>query len=338
MAERSLLDTNPLVSVVIPCHNAASFIRDALDSALGQNYQHLEVIVVDNGSTDDTLTVLEDYATKFENILTITTEPEPGPSAARNKGLLLAKGSWIQFLDADDLIQPNKISHQIDLIRKNPHASLVVASYFYQFYNGRRELRSPNPDPFKALFTTSLGQTCSNLFSKSSLDRVNGWNPKLYFGEDYQLYFDLLINHAKVLYDYEPLTIVRRRISGNLSLTNWEHLIEKKWDLQIEWIAKLKLHNPDWYSKNKPFLDDAIYSTILSIGTQNASKAIVLFHQHFPTGFNPTQSSESQIPKIQGLIIQLMGTTLYIRLRQFLKASLQFFLPGIYRKYINKKW
>ncbi len=338
MSERSPLDTNPLVSVIIPCLNAASFIRDALDSVLGQNYQHLEVIVVDNGSTDDTLPVLEDYTTKFENILTITTEPEPGPSAARNKGLSLAKGSWIQFLDADDLIHPNKISHQIDLVHKDPHSSLVVASYFYQFYNGKRELRSPDPEPFKALFTTSLGQTCSNLFRKASLDQVNGWNTQLHFGEDYQLYFDLLINHAQVLYDYQPLTIVRRRITGNLSLTNWEHLIEKKLELQIKWISKLKFHKPDWYCKNKSFLDDAIYSTILSIGTQDVSKAIILFHQHFPPDFNPTQFSESQIPKIQRLIIQLIGTPSFIRFRRFLKSSLQYYLPDIYRKYRSKKW
>jgi glycosyltransferase involved in cell wall biosynthesis len=92
---------NPLVTVVIPCFNYAQYLAEAVDSALGQRYPRIEVVVVDDGSTDDTLAVLEAYG---ESIRVLTQE-RGGPARARNRGAAVARGEFIVFLDADDVLE-----------------------------------------------------------------------------------------------------------------------------------------------------------------------------------------------------------------------------------------
>jgi glycosyltransferase involved in cell wall biosynthesis len=99
------------VSIIIPCHNAAPWLEGTLDSALGQTWADVEVILVDDGSTDDSAAI----ARRFESRgLTVASQPNRGAGAARNSGLSRASGSHIQFLDADDLLAPDKIERQME--------------------------------------------------------------------------------------------------------------------------------------------------------------------------------------------------------------------------------
>ena len=97
------------VSAIIPAYNADSFIREAVDSALGQTHTDVEVIVVDDSSTDDTASVLQSYG---ERII-VHRQPNGGVAAARNAGARLASGRWVAFLDADDVWLPTKIERQL---------------------------------------------------------------------------------------------------------------------------------------------------------------------------------------------------------------------------------
>src|SRR5439155_25020344 len=96
---------SPLVSVIIPCYNAGRWVGDAIRSALNQTYTNVEIIVIDDGSTDDSLEVIR----AFKDKVRWKTGVNHGPCAARNLGLGLAQGEWVQFLDADDLLHPQKI-------------------------------------------------------------------------------------------------------------------------------------------------------------------------------------------------------------------------------------
>ena len=98
------MSKTPLVSIVIPCYNAERYVGEAIESALDQTYPHKEVIVIDDGSTDSSLEVIR----SFGNHLRWETAPNRGGSAARNRGLELARGELIQFLDADDLLHARK--------------------------------------------------------------------------------------------------------------------------------------------------------------------------------------------------------------------------------------
>lgn len=107
----------PLVSIIIPVYNAAAFIEKTLSSAIQQTWPNKEIIIIDDGSTDDSLTIVR----QFESMsVKIYTQKNQGASAARNHGLQLAKGRYIQFLDADDLLSSNKVEAQMELLADYP--------------------------------------------------------------------------------------------------------------------------------------------------------------------------------------------------------------------------
>lgn len=111
----------PLVSVIIPSYNHAKYIRQTIDSVLSQEYRNLEVIVVDDGSTDDSLAILREYG----NCIRMVSQKNQGQAAARNTGIQLAQGELIGFLDSDDLYSPGKIDEQVKMFEKDFGLSLV---------------------------------------------------------------------------------------------------------------------------------------------------------------------------------------------------------------------
>lgn len=108
----------PLVSVIIPVYNVENYLKECLDSVLNQTYKNIEVIVINDGSTDKSLHILEDYSSKFNNIKIIDQE-NSGQSVARNKGLENAKGKYIYFLDSDDYILPDTLKKLIKKLEMN---------------------------------------------------------------------------------------------------------------------------------------------------------------------------------------------------------------------------
>jgi len=120
-----------LVSILIPAYNAAPWLGTTIESALAQTWPHTEVIVVDDGSKDATLTV----AKKFESrTVKVVTQPNSGAPAARNKAFALAQGTYIQWLDADDLLGPNKVSAQIEAACQTADRYVLLSAPFGTFY------------------------------------------------------------------------------------------------------------------------------------------------------------------------------------------------------------
>lgn len=113
-------ESTPLVSIIIPCYNQGHFLRDAIDSALTQTYPHLEILVVDDGSADDTLEVARSYP----KVRCISQENQ-GLSAARNAGLRSSTGSLLVFLDADDRLLPNAIEAGASALNSHPDCAFV---------------------------------------------------------------------------------------------------------------------------------------------------------------------------------------------------------------------
>lgn len=112
----------PLVSVVVTFHNQAEFVGSALDGVLAQTYRAFEVIVVDDGSTDDTLNACAAYGDR----ITVIHQENVGPSGARNSGLRRTRGSLVTFLDGDDIWAPEKLEIQVELARRHPQSGLVA--------------------------------------------------------------------------------------------------------------------------------------------------------------------------------------------------------------------
>ncbi len=106
---------SPLVSILIPCYNAERWIAQAIESSLAQTWPEKEVIVVDDGSTDASLDVIR----RFDGRVRWETGPNRGGGAARNRLLRLARGEWLQYLDADDYLLPDKVARQVDFSREH---------------------------------------------------------------------------------------------------------------------------------------------------------------------------------------------------------------------------
>jgi glycosyltransferase involved in cell wall biosynthesis len=108
------VNTNPLVSAIIPTYNRAHIVCEAVDSILTQTYPHIEVIVVDDGSKDDTLARLQQYGDRIR----VVSQANAGPAAARNRGIAVARGDLIAFLDSDDIWLPEKTQQQVALLER----------------------------------------------------------------------------------------------------------------------------------------------------------------------------------------------------------------------------
>lgn len=202
-----------LVSVLIPAWNAEGWIGDAIDSALSQTHPTLEIIVVIDGATDGTTEVVRRYGERlrWESI------PRSGAPAARNRLLALARGTWVQYLDADDLLVPQKIERQLGDAARG--ADLVVSPFLTQ--SGKlRGLRS-DADPWLCLLHGRFGTTTSHLFRRQALLDVGGWDPVRRAAQEQELLGRLLAAGARVAFHDEALSIKRRVNPDSLWRSIW---------------------------------------------------------------------------------------------------------------------
>ncbi len=182
-----------LVTVIIPTFNSSKFIQNAIESALLQTYSDIEIVVVDDGSTDDTVEVargkLERSGKKWQ---VLSLGENRGPSAARNAGYLAASGSWIQFLDSDDNLMPGKIEAEMAVAAKDGgQASVVYSPWGWGFFEaGQMKWLGGVNRPFIAGKhpIMCLAGGCrpllgSSLVRRSALDTVAGFDEGLRFWE-----------------------------------------------------------------------------------------------------------------------------------------------------------
>src|ERR1700761_7775050 len=119
----------PLVSVIIPVFNSERYLAETVSSVLNQTYKNIELILVDDGSEDGSLALAHTFESEHVKIF---HQPNNGASSARNKGLAQAKGEYIQYLDADDLLSANKIEQQVIVLQKNPGYICTCPTAYFQ--------------------------------------------------------------------------------------------------------------------------------------------------------------------------------------------------------------
>lgn len=215
------------VTVVIPCHNVEHLVPKALASALAQDHADLEVVVVDDGSTDGTLEHVNALAAAHQGRVRVIVQPNRGASAARNAGMRAGSGEWVQFLDADDELLPDKVSGQLALAGD---ADVVVGDYEQIMPDGLLlPVHALRDRPWMALIRTRMGTTSANLWRRSVLEAAGGWNEDQASSQDYELLFRLLARGARVAWDDRIRTHVLKRAEGSISRTdvraNWERYI-----------------------------------------------------------------------------------------------------------------
>jgi glycosyltransferase involved in cell wall biosynthesis len=205
--------TKPLVSVIIPTYNSGKYLSEALESVFSQIYAHMEVIVIDDGSTDETAKVLDAYAGRA----TCIRQERAGPSKARNTGIGAAKGEYTAFLDADDLWHRDKLKKQIAALEEDPEAALVYSkSVDFEDLTGRELHVYPEKMHSGNLFDTLLSGPLfglpSVLVKTKILKDIGGFDENLTTAEDTHLYLRIARHHKIIGI---PDILVKRRIHDN---------------------------------------------------------------------------------------------------------------------------
>jgi glycosyltransferase involved in cell wall biosynthesis len=213
----------PLVSILIPAYNAQEYIADALRSALAQTWSRKEIIVVDDGSRDRTL----DVARQFQsNCLTIVAQDNQGAAAARNKALSLSQGDYIQYLDADDVLAPDKITRQIESIDESATSRTLVScswgAFFHRYYEPKF-IPTPlwtNLSPLEWMIRKmELGVWMVPgcwLVSRELTEAAGLWDTSLQYDDDGEYFCRVLLASDSVRFVPEAKVYYRKSGSGSL--------------------------------------------------------------------------------------------------------------------------
>jgi glycosyltransferase involved in cell wall biosynthesis len=215
-----------VISVVIPCYNYGRFVSEAIDSCLGQDYDSFEVIVVNDGSTDSTLAVIQSYGTK----VTCITQENKGKSIARNVGANAAQGDWLLFLDADDQLFEGAIS-ALFACMENSNAGVIFGktrqlrdNQLIARYNIQLEGRPPQPSK-ATFFDTLIITPGAAIVKKDVFNEVNGFKKDLVTSEDRHFWLKCGVTTSFKFCDKD---IVFKRVHedciSNSSRTNTNHV------------------------------------------------------------------------------------------------------------------
>jgi glycosyltransferase involved in cell wall biosynthesis len=206
----------PLVSAIIPARDAARFVADAIDSVLAQTYAPVECIVVDDGSTDDTVAIARDRGDQ----VVVISQPHRGVSAARNRGAEAASGSLLAFLDADDVWLPERVERMVEALatETRPDAVLCATRVVDSELRPGPELRQEATLDLRSILLceASLVSASSNLLiRKPSFEALGGFDERLSTAADWALLLRL-VDDGRLGYLDEPLTLYRRH-EANMS-------------------------------------------------------------------------------------------------------------------------
>ena len=299
------------VTVIIPCYNVESYINECVESVRRQSHQDVEIICVDNGSTDRTLEKLEELSN--EGNITLLREPNKGACYARNAGLANATGDWIQFLDADDLLLDGKLLHQIELLSSvSDKVGFISGASITQNVSGKQVIKKIDDvvHPYLSVFTIQSGNTCSNLWRRSALEKVNGWNTSLQSSQEADLMMRLVINGYQFMIDNLPLTIIRERLEGQISQTAHEFRLQRFVELRLKFIQTIKHELPDKAIINQMY--DFIVVALLQYANYNRANAIVLYNSQIRNYWQPMGCYG--LSMLKGRLLKTIGLNCFLRI------------------------
>lgn len=213
----------PLVSIIIPCFNSEGWVAATIDSALLQTWPDKEIIVVNDGSKDGSLAVVRRFEARGVRVL---DQPNAGASAARNAGLRAARGQYIQFLDADDLLAPDKIEHQVHLLE--PLGLGVLSSSRWAHFG-----ESPEKAEFKEQANyrdlsgveflqlhweeSCMMQPAAWLAPRALLDAAGPWDESLSLNDDGEYFARVMLAAERIVFCRAALTYYRAHQGPRLS-------------------------------------------------------------------------------------------------------------------------
>jgi glycosyltransferase involved in cell wall biosynthesis len=192
----------PLVSVVVPCYNTELYIGEAIDSIVAQDCKPIEIVVIDDGSTDRSMEVVRRFGDRVE----CRRQPNAGIGAARNAGIAIARGKYLAFLDADDIWTPTSLNSRLDRLRRGADCVYGGVEHFIS-----PDLSPEERDRFAPIPATMTGRLAGTmLIDRNAFHRVGLFDPSLKIGE--MVDWVARADHARIAAALIDDIVLRRRI------------------------------------------------------------------------------------------------------------------------------
>lgn len=294
------MNSKPKISVIIPTYNYGEYVSEALDSVLAQTYKDYEIIVIDDGSTDNTKDIVGKYIENSIGNIKYIYQENKGVSNARNTGIKNARGEYIAFLDADDIWFPDKLELQMDLFEKNPELGLVFCNTFsFNEHSSSKKTGfqlNPAGEPAKILQSLVIRNRISTntvIVKKRYFDKTGLFDEDLRFGEDYDMWLRIA-KYYKVDYLNTVLTKYRLHVN-NLSKINKEK--EERVIIDMIKIRKRALQeNPEIFKNmNSRTSNECYYQLYLNLANfylsfginDKARRNILQYIRFYPYNLTP---------------------------------------------------
>ncbi len=218
---------NALVSILVPCHNAADWLPQTLESAIAQTWRHTEIIVVDDGSTDASLAIAQFFANQHAQIQVIT-QAKQGASSARNRAYEACQGEWIQYLDADDLLAPDKIERQMCRLEHCGNTFLAAGEWARFYDSPHNACFIPEPlwadlAPVDWLICAWQGNWMMHpaawLVPRSLAEKAGPWDEALSLNDDGEYFCRVILASQGIQFCWGARSYYRSGLQGSLSRT-----------------------------------------------------------------------------------------------------------------------
>ncbi|HEX2099390.1 MAG TPA: glycosyltransferase [Candidatus Synoicihabitans sp.] len=213
--------TPPLVSIIIPVHNAARWLHTTLESALAQTWPRCEIVAVDDGSTDDSASIVRGFESRG---VRLTTSPHRGAAAARNVGFASSHGDLIQFLDADDLLAADKIAQQVPPLMAAPRHVASAAWARFTGTPGEVPTEYPNWRDMSGVDflcrqyeAGSMMHPAAWLTPRDLILRVGPWDETLSVNDDGEFFSRIVLAAEGIAFCRQARSFYRSNVSGSLS-------------------------------------------------------------------------------------------------------------------------
>ena len=218
------------ISIIMPCYNAAAFVREAVNCVMGQTYPDVELIVVDDGSTDGSIDILQQLAAQHPSRLTLLFQDRMGPYPARNLGLENAHGGRVAFLDADDYWTPDcleKLSAAMD----DQQADIVYCGWQNVGMGAPGTVPYIPPDYSQMDTAAEFLRSCpwpihAALVRREAIDAVKGFSERRFSAMDYDLWLRLYAHTQKIVRVPEVMAFYRWHDQGQISKTKWKQVLD----------------------------------------------------------------------------------------------------------------
>ena len=290
------------VDVVIPMHNSAQWVEGALDSLLEQGPCLGQVICVDNNSTDNSSDVVQTWGQAHPNVrLKLIEERNPGACAARNAGLKEVNTTWVQFLDSDDLLGPQKMASQMAL---GQDRDMVYGHFMFSREDRVWPSWTMSADPVAGLAHGRTGQTTSNLFRTESVRAAGGWDESLSSAQEYDLMFRMFRAGGRFTMSEDHLTTVRLFPEGRISTSNEAKRRLNSFALRMKMWAHVQ-SAPDVTGAQKQRVLNALFNTTRWLDPFDGTRAAEGYRALSEAGYSPTP--DVQIPSWFVLASRVLG-------------------------------